>query len=1015
VGFAKVRIGRALLVGTAVVAVALALIWSQRRPIAAGAIDRALAARGVQANYEIRDIGFRTQRIEKLRLGDPANPDLTADWAEVSLAPTWGGVTVTALSASGVRLRGRVVQGRVSWGEVDKLLPAPTGKPLVLPDIDVRLADTRVVLATDMGAFTADVTGAGQLSNGFNGQVRASAPFAGRNGCRLETPVASTHVVIAQRRPHLVGTLNANTSRCEGIDTGPLRARFDVTLGEAFDDWKGAVNVASEGLRQGSLQVAGPKARLAFSGNSADTRASFAVASPAARYAGTRLAGLTAEGTFGVGKEITANGRAKVARALADPAQVAALRRAFGGTAGTPVGPLAAALSQAISRAGEGAMVDAAFAYRNATARLSDVRVAAWGGGVLTLRNGAIVIGANGIAADVDVALSGGGFPALRGRLNHAADRRTQGLFDVAAYQTGNSKLALAPVRFAARRDGTMRIETVALLDGPLADGRAEGVQVPLVMQRAASGDIFVAPGCTPVAWRRVAMAGTVLAPGSVTLCPTKGGAIVRSTRGGIFGGAQTGPLRLTGRVGDQPLALSAARASFDLGGSVSLGDFAALIGAADRRTQLRIAQLDGVSRPSGLSGRYAGLSGNIARVPFLASAGQGKWTLTGGTLDVGGSMMLADQAEAIRFNPLSARSAKLRLKDGRITASATLAEPVSGRAIATVAVAHDMSRGVGEARLAVEGLTFGKSLQPQAITPLTEAIVPSVYGTIDGTGLVQWRGDKVTSSGRFHTDGLDLEAGFGTVTGASGEIEFDDLIALSTPPGQTVKLALVNPGTEVKDGVIAYRLRPNQIIEIERGRWPFAGGELLLDAASLDFGNPAARRLSFRVTGLDAAKFIEQLKLENIAATGTFDGSLPIVFGNSVGGIVEGRIVGGQIIARPGGGTLAYVGDVSNAQTNAMTRLAFDALKSIRYKNLVIELDGSLDGEMVSVVRFDGVNRSPVAPSGLARSFTGLPFLFNIRVRAPFRGLVGTARDFQDPRGAIDKAVKAEASERQP
>ncbi|UVO54024.1 YdbH domain-containing protein [Sphingomonas sp. SUN039] len=1014
-GFAKVRIGRALLVGTAIVAVALALIWSQRRPIAAGAIDRALAARGVQASYEIRDIGFRTQRIEKLRLGDPANPDLTADWAEVSLAPTWGGVTVTALNASGVRLHGRVVDGRVSWGAVDKLLPAPTGKPLALPDIDVRLADTRVTLATDIGAFTADVTGAGQLSSGFNGQVRATAPFAGRAVCRLESPIALTQVTITRRRPHLVGTLGASSSGCDGIATGPLRTRFEVTLGEAFDTWKGTADVAAAGLRQDALQVAQPIVRLAFSGTAADTKGSFTIASPAARYAGTRLAGLTANGTFDVGKSITADGRANVARALADPVQLASLRRAFAGAAGTPVGPLAAALSQAIGRAGDGAAVDAVFAYRDATARLSDVRVAARGGGMLTLRNGAVVIGRGGVAADADISLTGGGFPAVRGRLNRAADGTTRGLFDVAVYRAGSAQLALAPVRFAARPDGTMRVETVALLDGPLGDGRAEGIRMPLAVQRASSGDIFVAPGCTPVAWHRVAMAGTMLAPGSVTLCPTQGGALVRSTRGGFAGGARTGPLRLTGRVGDQPLALSAARASFDLGGPVSLADFAALIGTADRRTQLRIARLDGVSRASGLSGRYAGLSGNIARAPFLASAGQGNWTFAGGTLDVGGTVMLADQAETIRFNPLSARGVKLRLKDGRIAASAVLTEPVSGRAVTTVTVAHDLSRGVGEARLAVEGLTFGKLLQPEAITPLTKAIVPSVYGTIDGTGLVQWRGDKVTSSGRFRTDGLDLEAGFGTVTGASGEIEFDDLIALSTPPGQTVKLALVNPGTEVKDGVISYRLRPNQIVEIERGRWPFAGGELLLDPASLDFGSPRERRLSFRVTGLDAAKFIEQLKLENIAATGTFDGTLPIVFGTSVGGIVEGRIVGGQIIARSGGGTLAYVGDVSNAQTNAMTRLAFDALKSIRYKNLIIELDGSLDGEMVSLVRFDGVNRSPVAPSGLARSFTGLPFLFNIRVRAPFRGLVGTARDFQDPRGAIDKAVKAEASGKQP
>lgn len=1004
----NIKFGRALLVGTAILAVALGIVWSQRRPIAAGAIDRALAARGITASYEIKDIGFRTQRIEKLRLGNPANPDLTAEWAEVSLAPSWGGVTVTAVDARGVRLNGRVLRGRVSWGAVDKLLPASDGKPLSLPDIDLRLADTRVTLATDVGFFTADIVGSGQLNNGFRGQVRATAPFAGCDGCRIETPSLEAQVTVRRRQPALVGTLHASPSTCGGVAAGPSDVRFDVTLNEALDRWQGIATASTTGVRQGALQIAQANGRFVFWGTANETRGTFRLTSPATRYAGTRMLGLTADGRFGAGKTTTVEGGIRVERAIADPAQLASLRRGFAGAIGTPVGPIADALSQAIGKAGEGAAVEARVAYDGLAVRLSDMRMAARGGGLLTLRNGVVLIDANGTSADAALGLSGGGFPSVSGRLTRTPDGTTRGLFEMAPYRARNALLMLAPVHFAARPDGTARIETIATLDGPIGDGRAEGVKVPVVVQRVASGDIVFAPGCTPIAYRRIALAGTTLAPGSVALCPTRGGAIVRSTRTGVSGGARTGPLRLTGRVGDQPLALAASGASFDLGGPVSLSEFSALLGPIDRRTQLRIARLDGVTRANGLAGRYTGLSGNIARVPFLASAGQGTWAFAGGALDVGGKLMLADQAETPRFNPLSAEGVKLHLKDGRIAATATLHEPVSTRAIATVAITHDLARGTGEARIAVAGLNFSKSLQPEAITPLTLGVVADVYGQIDGTGLIRWNGDRLTSSGKFRTDALDFAAAFGPVTGASGEIAFDDLIALSTPPGQQVKLALVNPGVEVKEGIITFRLRPNQVVEIERGRWPFAGGELLLDPASLDFGQPKARTLSFRVTALDAAKFIEQLKLENIAATGTFDGTLPIVF-DATGG----RIVGGQIVARAGGGTLAYVGDVTNAETNTLAKLAFDALKSIRYGNLAIDLDGSLDGEIVSLVRFDGVNQSPVAPSGIAKSFVGLPFKFNIRVRAPFRGLVNTARSFQDPGLLLNRTVQPVASDK--
>jgi hypothetical protein len=187
---------------------------------------------------------------------------------------------------------------------------------------------------------------------------------------------------------------------------------------------------------------------------------------------------------------------------------------------------------------------------------------------------------------------------------------------------------------------------------------------------------------------------------------------------------------------------------------------------------------------------------------------------------------------------------------------------------------------------------------------------------------------------------------------------------------------------------------------------WPFAGGTLRLEPTTLDFGAGTERHLTFRIDGLDAAAFVQQLDFPNISATGTFDGVLPMIFSQN-----GGRIEAGQIIARKGGGTLAYVGELSNAEIGTMGKLAFDALKAIRYSSLDISLDGRLDGEMVSRVRFTGVREATPEQSMVTRLIRNLPFRFNIQIRAPFRGLVGSARAYMDPRLLLNQAQPAPAS----
>src|SRR5690606_16383249 len=238
---------------------------------------------------------------------------------------------------------------------------------------------------------------------------------------------------------------------------------------------------------------------------------------------------------------------------------------------------------------------------------------------------------------------------------------------------------------------------------------------------------------------------------------------------------------------------------------------------------------------------------------------------------------------------------------DGAIDATAGFGEEKTGRKVVDTVIRHELGAGTGFADLKVDGLRFGDGFQPDQLTRLALGVVADVQGAVVGSGRIDWTPEGVTSRGTFATADANLAAAFGPVTGLTATLTFDDLIGLRSAPGQVARIDEINPGIPVIGGTITYRLLGDNRVRIDGGRWPFAGGELSLHPTPLDFNGSQTRRLSFDIVGVDAAIFLQQFGFDNINATGLFDGTLPVEFDG-----LGGRIVGGRIDARAGGGTLA-------------------------------------------------------------------------------------------------------------
>jgi translocation and assembly module TamB len=118
------------------------------------------------------------------------------------------------------------------------------------------------------------------------------------------------------------------------------------------------------------------------------------------------------------------------------------------------------------------------------------------------------------------------------------------------------------------------------------------------------------------------------------------------------------------------------------------------------------------------------------------------------------------------------------------------------------------------------------------------------------------------------------------------------------------------------------------------------------------------------------------------------------------------GRVVGGRLDSREGGGTLAYNGVVNRANLGMMGGFAFDALRDLRYKSMIIRLDGYLDGEFATRLTIEGVGLGNTSTQQLIRAINRIPFKFNVTIKGPFRALIATAKSFSDPTTVIEPAL---------
>jgi hypothetical protein len=939
-------------VALTVLAVAAVSVYIAREAIAERFARRWLAQHGVASSLQVRSLSL-TGLSARLRLGDPADPDLTVERLDVgyALSGPWNGkpfgVETRSLRLVRPRLKIRLMGGHLDLGALDSVVRefskrAPSGG--AQPDVTV--VDGVVLLLTSDGL--ASVRGGGELRAGgltvFDGRVdpfriaafgahlqgHGGVAHVARRGDRLIAaldlgPVAAVSGLnrLTVARATLSGELPYPTPK--GLWVGPTHLALLAT-GVSV----GASNAQADGMMSADLQGAlqATAARQVFAGRllatshvtaltQTDLRARDATAQldlgrlslthdpSGARLAGDGQASLAADAAFAAGAKVSA---------LTSAVRVQGLRVVVGG------GRLRASATLTGGLAGRGEFSDASAhrlakdvpvlsgeaAYASAIERgLRGFRFSAslWRA-ELSDREVRLALGSP-LRVDTD----SGAHLALddAGRGLKFGPRGARGAVELSLDGGGMPALKVLATNASIYRDG-YRAEIAA--HGALDALFARGADLQLKGQLLGSGPRlrFDLASCTPVRAQRLVFGANSVSGVAASLCPGGAPLIEADPRGWKAQGK-----------------LENAR-----------GDVASF--AADLR------------RVTGAFGA-AGVASRLDTVALVFDRGE-----------------IIDATEPIRFRPVNA-AGRIDLAAGAWTGAFTAATR-AGHPIGKIIIRHDVASGAGRADIDASALAFApQGLQPADLTPLAN-FARDANGPAAFRGWFAWEPDGQTSSGgELAGKGLSFKSPLGPVLGIDSDLHFTSLSPLLTAPDQKIDIRLVQALTPLSDLSAQFDLGPSSI-SIDAADAGVAKGRVRLEpiVAPLEVGRTLSGVLV--VDHVNIGELIAASSLADaVKVDAVVDGRIPFELGPSGLIIRQGRLAAiapGRISisrnALTGGANsgAASASPADSGKASVAQDLAYQAMENLAFDTLNASVDSLPDDRLGMLFHIKGRHDPP-------------------------------------------------------
>lgn len=964
----------------AVLLVLTAALWLNRRAAARQVLVGWLEREGVQADVQIERIELDSL-VARIRIGDPANPDVTVERVEVdyALGAPWSrqGLGVTPNRVRLVRpvVRAALRDGKLSFGSLDPLVEKFTGRP---PRPDSRspiviVERARVRIDTDYGPV--NVLGDARLDDGKLMRLSARMPAAALRSGDVEARELAAAVDLTTTGDRVVLRASATAARASGRDLGGERLALTVNGDLPYPDLK---TRRGDGVARLALHLTAGRASTGDAAlTDADLRLSF----------DGRTAGWIE--TFDIRGEADADLRAG---------------RLTGGVEGSDVRLRLARAPASLSRAAGSSQI----AWRrDGPAALTAGRLSLPGldGRGVALSSRRLTVGGRGLAVEAG------------GPLTLAADRVSTGDLALTGVRGAADVDLIADGGLRMTADGSFRS---ARASWPLFGAPARGDAPELAeMKRALGAFALDAPGVSV----RTGGSGTeVRLTRPATARPVNGGMLTLNPAAGpIFAsvnGQGGGALSLTATRGrglpEAAFSIPSWRLTpsgftadldgrvaldFDLARAITMRTRGRLTSASGRLTYVAadcapvtVERLElGENDVTDISGRVCPVARPLVEVrngtwradgavrdldasaPFLAlrfADASGAFIATGGPRGLGldarvDRATVIDATAPARFNPVSARgSARLSSETWTGAFDLSHGETTLGR----LTLSHDGRAGAGGLTIDAPEIAFVENgLQPADLSPMAGDIIGSpATGSVAFAGRVDWRdGQEGTSSGLLTIPGLDFTSPAGPVKGLRGEVAFTSLTPLVTAPDQTLHADLLESVAPLTDIDLTFGI-DKAAIAVRGGDLTVGGGVVRIEPLSIPLN---------RTDPVTGVLVLENVQLGDVITGSGFgdkvsldavvSGRLPFTY-TAASGV---RITGGSLravqpgrlsIQREALSGLEAGGGGEGVPPNTVQDLAYQAMENLSFDLLSADVNSLDEGRLGVLFHIRGRHDPP-------------------------------------------------------